>query len=87
MDTQNNNRLTAWLKLLIGTAGLSALGAWLAFGNPPPGITGEIIRHNIAENIDATPIFYGDVENMPELEKALEALIAENAKDSSKAHN
>jgi hypothetical protein len=34
-----------------------------------PGILGEVLRHNQAHSIDASPLFYSEVENMAELEK------------------
>ena len=36
---------------------------------------GEVIRHNLAEGIDASQICCGDVENMSELEQGLEELM------------
>ncbi|MCK4462543.1 MAG: hypothetical protein KAW46_12110 [candidate division Zixibacteria bacterium] len=36
-----------------------------------PGICGEVLRHNQSQDIDASPLFYTDVENMAELEEGL----------------
>lgn len=46
----------------------------LSTHDPPSGFLGATIRNNIEHDIDATPIFYGDVENMSELEAGLDSL-------------
>jgi hypothetical protein len=37
----------------------------------PPGICGEVLRHNQSHNINASPLFYADVENMDQLKPGL----------------
>ncbi len=66
-----------WLKFLLGIFLLGGFVWFLSTGYTPPGILGEVIRHNQANQIDASPFFYGDVENMTELEEGLKALIEE----------
>ena len=43
-------------------------------GYAPPGVCGDVIRHNQSADIDASPFFYGDVENMNELIDGAERL-------------
>ncbi|HDH58218.1 MAG TPA: hypothetical protein ENF16_06375 [Bacteroidetes bacterium] len=70
--------LVGWLKLLIGLTALVGVVWFFSTGYTPPGIFGEVIRHNQAHQIDASPFFYGDVENMTELEEGLKEIIANN---------
>lgn len=44
-----------------------AAALFFASGITPPGFCGEVIRHNQQAKIDASPFFYGDVENMLEI--------------------
>ena len=63
------------IKLIIGFILLAGLFAILAFSTPPAGV----ITHSVENDIDATPIFYSDVENMSELEEGLGELIKNSA--------
>jgi len=65
-------------KLMIGISILVGLIFLLSTNDPPSGILGATIRYNIEHDIDATPIFYGDVENMSELEAGLDSLKQDN---------
>lgn len=56
----------------IGTMILSAAVAFFASGYSPPGICGEVLRHNQSLNIDASPLFYTDVENMDQHDVGLQ---------------
>jgi|GEM_PF-5603577 len=58
-------------RLLIGLALLSGPTALLMSGVTPPGPAGEVLRHNREQRIDASPLFYSEVENMAQLEAAL----------------
>lgn len=73
-------KLTAWLKFFLGITILVGVVWFFTTGYTPPGVFGEVLRHNQVNDIDASPIFYGDVENMTELEEGLKALIEENKK-------
>jgi hypothetical protein len=44
---------------------------FFASGYSPPGPCGDVLRHNQARDIDASPLFYSEVENMTELEKGV----------------
>lgn len=63
-----------FLKLMFGIVVLGGFYAFLASGATPPGIAGEVLRHNRAHQIDASPFFYGDVENMADYERGVEQL-------------
>ncbi|HID22973.1 MAG TPA: hypothetical protein EYP14_11315 [Planctomycetaceae bacterium] len=59
--------LTAWLRLAVGIALLVAAVQFLMRGYTPPGIAGAVWRHNLRCGVDATPLFYTEVESlMPE---------------------
>jgi len=45
--------------------------AVLMSGVTPPGACGEVLRHNRECDIDASPLFYSDVEDMRALERAV----------------
>jgi len=62
------------MRFIIGLGLLGALAAFFASGITPPGVCGEVIRHNREADIDASPFFYGDVENMLELIEGAERL-------------
>ena len=59
------------VKLSIGTLLIAGLAIFLGSGPLPPGHFGDVIRHNRERGIDATPLFYSEVENMADLEDAL----------------
>ena len=59
------------LRLLIGVLILSGTFWLLAAGPCPPGAAGEVIRHNRDHDVQATALFYLDLDRMPELESAL----------------
>ena len=65
------------IKLIIGFSLLAGFFALLAFSTPPTGV----IAHSVENDIDATPIFYGDVENMSELEEGVKELIGISVDD------
>lgn len=69
-DSRNRTgtgRARAWLKLFAGACLILLLAAVFGSGYTPPGVFGEVIRHNRQADIDASPFFYGDVENMADL--------------------
>lgn len=60
-----------WLRFFVGLALLALCIAFFASGYTPPGALGEVLRHNQECDIDASPLFYSEVENMQELEAEL----------------
>ena len=50
---------------------LAAAFAFLASGPRPPGMAGEIIERNLRHDVQATALFYMDLERMPEIEERL----------------
>lgn len=80
------NRLRAWFKLLGGSLLLFLAVLFFASGYSPPGVFGEVLRHNQEYQIDASPLIYSDVENMQELEEGLQKLRAQAAVADSSSH-
>lgn len=62
------------VRLFIGLVILSALVLFFSSGYTPPGLFGEVLRHNQEHQIDASPFFYGDVVNMNEYEEGVKKL-------------
>lgn len=70
-------RAKEWLRFLIGAGILTAMVLFFASGYTPPGVCGEVIRNNQLADVDASPFFYGDVENIWELIEGAEKLHTE----------
>ena len=75
----HNSRVKRWSKLLAGVLFLIVMAAFFSSGYSPPGIFGQVLRHNQKYNIDASPLFYTDVENMTEIEEELILLMKKEA--------
>ena len=73
-----------WFRFTLGAILLSVFAGVLMSGVTPPGVFGEVLRHNRAERIDASPLFYSDVENMDVLEDGLDALRQTAARNRNK---
>jgi hypothetical protein len=58
-------------RFFIGLIILAAFYTILASGYTPPGVCGEVLRHNMEYDIDASPFWYMDIENMWEYETAV----------------
>jgi hypothetical protein len=69
-----------WLRFFAGLAILAAAILFFGSGYSPPGIAGDVLRHNQECDIDASPLFYSEVENMAKLEKGIREM-RENKKD------
>ncbi len=69
--------LLKWFKFTAGLAALALVVLLLSSGYSPPGVAGEVLRHNQREQIDASALFYTEVENMSELEDDLRRMIRE----------
>jgi hypothetical protein len=73
------NQLKAkWIRLAAGALAILVLFAVMAFVSPPPGPTGDIVRRNVREDIDATHYVYTDVEGIFEMGRELELRIEEH---------
>jgi hypothetical protein len=70
-----NRTIGRWLKFIIGLCGLLLMFAFFASGYDPPGPLGEVLRHNMENDIDASPLFYSEVENMSQLEDGVRELM------------
>jgi hypothetical protein len=64
-----------WLRFCGGLLVLAGFIALLATGPTP----GPVLRHNIDQDIQATALFYMDLEEMQALEERLETLLDEKA--------
>ena len=63
-----------WLRLLAGVVVLGGFILLLATVTPPA----EVLRHNTEQDIQATALFYMDLDRMQEIERHLETLKADN---------
>jgi len=59
-----------WLRFGVGLLLLGGLVAFLAAGPTP----GPVLRNNVEQEIEATALFYMDLDAMQDLERRLEAL-------------
>ncbi|MBU0755794.1 MAG: hypothetical protein KJ645_11685 [Planctomycetes bacterium] len=55
----------AWFRFAAGLALLCGFAFFLSRGYAPPGAAGEVLRHNLRLGIDATPLFYTEVDDSP----------------------
>ncbi|MBD3170478.1 MAG: hypothetical protein GF307_13420 [candidate division Zixibacteria bacterium] len=74
------------LRLVIGLILFSSIFMFFASGIFPPGIAGEVLRHNQAENIDASPLLYSEVEHMQKLEQRVKQMRLEASKSRENRH-
>ena len=72
--TTEPSRVQAWLRFVVGSLVLALLIGFFMSGYTPPGVCGAVLRHNQAEDIDASPLFYSEVEHMSELERGVRKL-------------
>ena len=68
MSDPNDNRkrparLAAWARFAAGCLLLAGGVLTLMQGYTPPGPAGEVFRNNLRQGIDATPLFYTEVES------------------------
>ena len=70
----NNRQPKAWLKFFAGIFLLAIVFTFFGSGFTPPGVFGEVLRHNQKQNIDASPLFYSEVDNMSQLEQGVQEL-------------
>jgi hypothetical protein len=63
------------LSFIAGLGFLALFFSFFASGYSFPGVFGEVLRHNQANNIDASPLFYSEVENMSELEDGIREIM------------
>jgi hypothetical protein len=67
----SDSRATRWVRFVIGLTGLALFAAFFMSGVTPPGVFGEVLRHNQTHDIDASPLFYSEVEHMQALEEGV----------------
>jgi hypothetical protein len=76
--SENKELLKRWFRFFMGLLILACVFAFFSSGYSPPGFPGEVLRHNQAHSIDASPLFYSEVENMAELEEGVRLLRKSN---------
>jgi hypothetical protein len=54
----------AWARFAAGALLLAGAVLALMRGYTPPGAAGEVLRNNLRYDIDATPLFYTEVETV-----------------------
>ena len=67
-------RLQRLGRFVVGLTLLFLFIGTIMSGITPPGIAGEVLRHNRAADIDASPLFYSDVDHMARLEQGVRQL-------------
>ncbi len=72
-DIKDHRRAKSWGRFALGVFGLAAALFLFTRGVTPPGVLGDVMRHNQVKAIDATPYFYTEVENIVELQAGLDA--------------
>jgi hypothetical protein len=68
---RSTERIIATARFLAGLLLMALIVTFFASGYTPPGIAGEVLRHNQKYDIDASPLFYTEVEHMQQLEAGL----------------
>jgi hypothetical protein len=63
-----------WVKFFLGVISLLLFYSFFASGYTPPGIFGKVLRHNQTYNVDATALFYTELERMSEYEEGVQEL-------------
>lgn len=60
-----------WIRFFLGLICLLLFYGFFASGYSPPGIFGEVLRHNQDCEMDATAMFYTELERMSEYEEGI----------------
>ena len=55
-------RWTGWIRLSVGVLLLTGTILILMQGYAPPGPAGAVLRNNLQQGIDATPLFYTELD-------------------------
>ena len=63
-DPRRYPGLVAGVKFVAGAMLLAAAVVLLMQGYTPPGPAGEVFRNNLRHDIDATPLFYTEVDSL-----------------------
>ena len=71
-NTTGHRRRGSWGRFVVCVVAFIGVIFFFTKGATPPGAFGTVVRHNQAKAIDATPYFYSEVENIIELQAALD---------------
>lgn len=72
MSLRRRYELTVrWLRFCLALALVGAVLSILVSGVRPRGTVGEIIERNLEQDVQATALFYTDLDRMPEIENRL----------------
>ena len=61
---EQRGRLGRWVRFLAGSLLLAGVVLLMMQGYTPPGPAGQVFRNNQRHGIDATPLFYTEVESL-----------------------
>ena len=67
---------SGFIKLCCGALMVLSLLLAVIYLPVPDGIVGEVIRNNLDKQIDASPLFYSEVDSIFEMEKAVAVMHA-----------
>ncbi len=81
---QNPQVALRLIRFFVGLFLIFGLFIILASSSPPVGVTGDVLRHNLEADIDATPLFYSEVENIVEIDRKLQELRRERKHEIQK---
>ncbi len=73
-EPQSKSLVQRMTELVAGLVALAAFAGVFASGWSPPGPAGAVLRHNQQLEIDASPLFYSEVEHMASLEQGVKQL-------------
>jgi len=66
--------VTRLIHFAVGLVIFLTMAGFFMSGYTPPGVAGEVLRHNRLLQIDASPLFYTEVENMHQLEAGVQRM-------------
>lgn len=58
-----------WLRFALGVSILAGFFWFLTTRPTPPGVAGQIIERNLRQDVDATALFFTELERMPAIEE------------------
>ena len=72
--TVNKSASSGWFKFCLGLILVVGLMVVIVHLPVPEGFGGEVIRNNLENDIDASPLFYTEVDNIFEMSRDVEMM-------------